>query len=72
MSGTKPKRGEGNAGAFYSPDGIGMIPVPMRPLGNDYGDESTEPEDDREPEPEPPGFFRRLADRLTHRSDADR
>ena len=72
MSGSKPKRGEGNAGAFYSPDGIGMIPVPMRPLGSDYGDASNELEDDREPEPEPPSFLRRLVDRLTHRSEADR
>jgi hypothetical protein len=72
MSRTDRKRATGNAGAFYSPDGFGMIAVPMRPLGNDYGDEPTELEDDREPEPEPPGLIRRVVERLTHQPGPDR
>jgi hypothetical protein len=63
------RQAERNAGAFLSPDGLGMIPVPMRTLSDDYSDEP-EPEDsDRVPEPEAPGFARSVLDQLTHRSD---
>jgi hypothetical protein len=42
-----------------------MIPIPMSTLSDEYHDEPTEPEDsDRVPEPEPPGLFRRLVDRI--------
>lgn len=70
MSRSKPRRAERNAGAFPSPDGIGMIPVPMRTLSDEYTDAPSEPEDsDREPEPEPSGLVRRIIDRLDRRSD---
>lgn len=69
MSGSKPRQSEPNAGAFFSPDGIGMMPVPMRTLSDDYHDQPTEPEDsERVPEPEPPGLVRRIVDRLEHLS----
>jgi hypothetical protein len=64
----KPKRAVHNAGAFLSPDVTsGPIPVPMSTLSDEYKDEPTEPEEDHEPEPEPPGVVRRVVDRLTHR-----
>ena len=65
MSGPKPKRPERNSGAFLGPDML--APVPMRTLSDDYHDEPTEPEDDRVPEPEPPGLLRRVVERLTGR-----
>ena len=65
----KPKRAQRNAGAFLSPGDIGMIPVPMRTLSDDYHDTPAEPEDDSEPEPEQPGLVRRVVDRLTGRPD---
>jgi hypothetical protein len=37
----------------------------MSTLCDEYHDEPTEPEDDVEPEPEPPGRLRRLIERLT-------
>jgi hypothetical protein len=64
MARPKPRRAERNAGAFYSPDGLGMIPVPMRTLSDDYHDEPVDPPDDHEPEPEPPGLIERILDRL--------
>jgi hypothetical protein len=58
----EPKKAEHNAGAFANPSGIGGgIPVPMSTLSDEYHDEPAEPEDsDRIPEPEPPGFIRRV------------
>jgi hypothetical protein len=56
---------EHSAGAFLGP--FGLVPVPMRTLGDDYHDEPTEPEDsDRVPEPEPPSRLRRLIRRIRH------
>jgi hypothetical protein len=50
-----------------------MVPVPMRTLSDDFRDEPTEPEDsEREPEPEPPGFIRRVIERLARRQGPDR
>lgn len=46
-----------------------LVPVPMRTLSDDMRDEPTEPEEDREPEPEPPGLIRRVVERLARRSD---
>ncbi len=61
----EPKKAVHNAGAFLTPTSYAPIPVPMRTLSDDYHDEPTEPEDsDRVPDPEPPGLFRRLIDRL--------
>jgi hypothetical protein len=66
----KPKRAVHNAGAFLTPDNYGgQIPVPMSTLSDDYKDEPTEPEEDHEPEPEPPGVVRRIVERLTHRAE---
>jgi len=58
-----------NVGAFVDPTGVGGgIPVPMRTLSDKYHDEPTEPQDsDRIPEAEPPGFIRRVVERLTRR-----
>jgi hypothetical protein len=70
MSLPKGKEPERNAGAFYSSDGVGMNPVPMRTLSDDYQDVPAEPADDRVPEPEPPGFIRRIVDRLSGRSSS--
>ena len=64
------RRAERNAGAFLGTDGVGMIPVPMSTLSDEYHDEPVDPEDDREPAPDPPGRIRRLIDRLGRRSDA--
>ena len=58
----EPKRAEHNAGAFLGPDIL--APIPLHTLSDEYHDEPTEPEDDRVPEPEPPGLFRRIVDRL--------
>lgn len=69
MSRPKPKRAQRNAGAFLGVD-IMPIPVPMSTLSDEYHDEPTEPEDDHEPEPEPPGLIRRVMERLSRRSDA--
>jgi hypothetical protein len=44
------------------------IPVLMSTLCDEYRDEPTEPEDDREPEPDPPGLIRRVIERLSRRS----
>jgi hypothetical protein len=63
MSRPKPRRAEGNAGAFLGPDIL--IPAPIRTLGDEYHDEPAEPEDsDRQPEPEPTSLVRRVLDRL--------
>jgi hypothetical protein len=61
-----PKGEQRNAGAFLGPDML--APVPMRTLSDDYHDERAEPEDDRVPEPEPPGLIRRTLERLGWRS----
>ena len=63
MSRTKAKHAQRNSGAFLGPDLT--VPVPMRTLSDEYHDAPTEPEDDRVPEPEPPGLIRRVVDRLT-------
>lgn len=64
------KKAVHNAGAFLSPDGVMMVPVPMRTLSDEYHDEPTEPQDsERIPEPEPPGQIRRVVERLTRRRD---
>ncbi len=60
-----PKEPQRNAGAFMGPDLL--VGVPMRTLSDEYHDAPVEPEDDRVPEPEPPGALRRLADALGHR-----
>jgi hypothetical protein len=39
----------------------------MHTLADDYRDQPTYPEDEREPEPEPPGLLRRVIDRLRRR-----
>ncbi len=64
------RKAESNAGAFLAPTDGSMIPVPMRTLSDEYHDEPTEPPDDRVPDPEPPGFFQRLRDRLGGRPSA--
>jgi hypothetical protein len=46
------------------------VPVPMSTLSDEYHDEPTEPEDDHEPEPEPPGLIRRVIEGVSRRSDA--
>ena len=68
MSRDEPRRAERNAGAFLGPDLL--APVPMRTLSDEYQDVPTDPDDDREPEPERPGLLRRLFERLTRRSGA--
>jgi hypothetical protein len=67
MGDPQPKRAERNAGAFLGPDLL--IPVPMRTASDDYRDERTEPADDREPPPEPPGLLTRIRERLARLSD---
>jgi hypothetical protein len=69
MSRTKPKRAQPNSGAFLGPDMA--VPVPMRTLSDDYHDAPAEPEDDRVPEPEPPGLIRRVVDRLTGHPESE-
>jgi hypothetical protein len=65
MGRDQPRRAERNAGAFYSPDGLGMMPVPMSTLSDEYSDQPTEPQDtDRVPAIEPPGPLGRLVERL--------
>lgn len=68
MGEPKRKRAVRNAGAFLSPDGLGMIPVPMSTLSDEYHDEPTDPEEEHEPEPEPPGLIRRAIERVSRRS----
>ena len=71
MNRTRATRAERNAGAFLGPDLL--VPVPMRTLSDDYGDEPAEPVDtDREPAPEPPTLVRRLLDRVARRRDGPR
>jgi hypothetical protein len=65
MSRPKPRRAERSAGAFLGPDIL--VPASIRTLSDEYRDEPTYPEDEREPEPEPPGFIRRVIERLTRR-----
>jgi hypothetical protein len=67
MSRPKPRRAEPSAGAFLGPDLL--VPASMHTLADDYRDEPTYPEDEREPEPEPPGLVRRVIDRLMRRPD---
>ena len=62
MSTSKDTRGKRSAGAFLGPDML--APVPMHTLGDEYSDRPTEPPDDREPEPDPPGLIRRMVARL--------
>ena len=71
MTKSKRRKAERNAGAFLSPDGWAMIPVPMSTLSDEYSDVPTEPEEEHEPEPEPPGLIHRVVDRLKGRSDPD-
>lgn len=63
------RRAQRNAGAFLGPDLL--APVPMRTLSDEYHDLPTEPEDDREPEPEPRTFVGRAADWLRRRFRPD-
>lgn len=68
MSERERRRAVRNAGAFLAPDGT--LGVPMRTLSDEYVDLPVDPEDDRVPEPEPPGVIRRLLEsvlRLTRR-----
>jgi hypothetical protein len=65
---SKPRKAVRNAGAFSSPDGLGMIPVPMHTLSDEYRDEPVDAPDDREPEPEPPGLIERVLERLKRKS----
>ena len=67
MSRSNPRRAERNAGGFLGPDML--VPVPMSTLSDDMRDEPTEPPEEREPEPEPPGPIRREVERLARRSD---
>ena len=69
MSKAKRRQAEHNAGAFYGPDGYGMIPVPMNTLSDEYRDVPVEPEDDHVPEPEPPGLVQRVIDRVKGHAD---
>ncbi|MEW5989749.1 MAG: hypothetical protein AB1736_00190 [Chloroflexota bacterium] len=62
MEGNKRRRAVRNAGAFLAPDGT--IGVPMRTLSDDYEDRPVDPEDDRVPEPDPPGAIRRNVNRI--------
>ena len=62
MDENKRRRAVRNAGAFLAPNGT--FPIPMRTLSDDYEDRPVDPEDDRVPEPEPPGVVRLLANRL--------
>ena len=70
MSRPKRRRAERNAGAFLGP--TRPVPVPMRTLSDDYRDEPAEPEEERVPEPEPPGLFRRMVERLARRPNPRR
>lgn len=68
----EPKRrvAQRSAGAFLGPDGLGMIPIPVRTLSDEYRDTPAEPEDsDRVPEPEPASRAHRVMERLAGRSD---
>jgi hypothetical protein len=64
MARQNPRRAQRSAGAFMGPDVL--IPAPMRTLSDDYHDAPTEPEEDssRVPDPESPGFVRRLIDKI--------
>jgi len=66
MGEPRPKRAERNAGAFLGPDIL--IPIPMRTLSDDYDDWPTEPSDDREPPPEPPGIVARIRESFAGRT----
>lgn len=70
MSKPRPRRAERSAGAFLGPSIL--VPASMRTLSDEYRDEPTYPEDEREPEPEPPGLVRRVIDRLARRSGPGR
>jgi hypothetical protein len=70
MSQRERRRAARNAGAFLAPDGT--LGVPMRTLSDEYQDLPVDPEDDRVPEPEPPGRIRRLIDRVLRRTQRDR
>lgn len=70
MSAPKHRRAVRNAGAFLAPNGTFI--VPMRTLSDDYEDRPVDPEDDRVPEPEPPGITRRLLDSFLRRDKRDR
>jgi len=70
MSRPKPRRAERNAGAFLGPDIL--VPASLRTLSDEYRDEPTYPEDEHEPEPERPGLFRRVIDRLARRPNPGR
>jgi hypothetical protein len=62
----KPQR---SAGAFLGPDQL--IPAPIRTLSDEIPASDPEPEEEREPPPEPPGIVERVraaAERLTHKS----
>lgn len=61
MSEHRRREAEPNAGAFLGPDML--IPVPMGSTGRGRV-EPLEPEDDRVPEPSPPGVLRRFRERL--------
>ena len=65
MSRQQRRRREGNAGAFYADR---PMAVPIRTLSDDYRDAPMDPEDDREPEPEPPSLIHRVVVRLAQRS----
>jgi hypothetical protein len=64
MARSKPRRAEHSAGAFYSGDPNGMIPVITRTLSDEYHDTPVDPPDDREPEITPPGLVDRIIERL--------
>ena len=66
MSRQKHRRREGNAGAFYADR---PMAVPIRTLSDDYRDVPMDPEEDREPVPEPPSLIDRVVERLARRSE---
>jgi hypothetical protein len=65
MSPPRRRRAERSAGAFLGPDIL--VPASLRTLSDEYQDVRTYPEDEREPEPEPQGLFRRVVARFTRR-----
>jgi hypothetical protein len=64
MGEPKPKRAEPNIGAFLGPDLL--VSVPMRTLSDEYRNQPSEPEDEREPPPEAPGLVARIRERFLH------
>ena len=65
MSPPKRRQAERSAGAFLGPDIL--VPASIRTLSDEYRDEPTYPEDEREPDLERASLFRRIVKRLARR-----